>query len=146
MPMSEYPAGPCTRCGSAVEDGRCPRCTGGDEHGARLVALPTLRDGAARSSGPVRLVREYKGATVSDLLMRDEAVANRLPGELRGVLDAVREGNLAAAEQALDSALGRVLCGPGAARSRRRAAWFWVVVGLWFLMLATLLVLHSRGL
>lgn len=67
----------------------------------------------------LRLVREYKGPTVSAVLRAAPATLSRLPGRVCSVLDAIDRGDLAAADRRLDAALN-VLPGPGHAR---RASW-----------------------
>src|SRR5689334_5651250 len=74
----------------------------------------------------VRLVREFKGLTVADLL-RDELAA-RLPGQVRSALRHVERGDFEAAERALPGEFAPVLRGPGHFRRERRL-WF-AIVGL----------------
>ncbi len=71
----------------------------------------------------VRLVREFKGLTVADLL-RDEIV-ERLPGQARHVLRQIERGDLAAAERALPGEFAPVLAGPAPKRARR-----WVLIAV----------------
>jgi hypothetical protein len=80
----------------------------------------------------VRLVREYKGLTVADLL-RDE-ILDRLPGQARAALHHLQRGDLAAAERALPGEFAEVLRGPGAGRRLALSRL------LWFLVTAVLLV------
>ncbi len=78
----------------------------------------------------VRLVREFKGPTVADLL-RDELAA-RLPGQVRSALRHLEHGDFAAAERALPGELAPewapLLPGPGHRRRERRL--LFAVVGL----------------
>ena len=74
----------------------------------------------------VRLVREFKGLTVADLL-RDELAA-RLPGQVRSALRHIERADFAAAERALPGEFAPVLRGPGHFRRERRL-WF-AFVGL----------------
>lgn len=67
----------------------------------------------------VRLWREFKGATVADLL-RSEFV-DRLPGQVRSALQHLERGDPGAAERALPGGFPPVLPGPGVARGRQRA-------------------------
>lgn len=79
--------------------------------------------GAAEPPPPVRLVREWKGPTVADLL-RDEYAA-RLPGEVRSALRHLESGDFAAAEAQLPGEFAPILPGP-ALRRRRRTLRRWV--------------------
>jgi len=68
---------------------------------------------------PVRLLREFKGLTVADLL-RDE-LAERLPGQVRSALSAMEKGDWRTAEQAMPGAFAPVLPGPGHAPRPQQA-------------------------
>lgn len=85
--------------------------------GGALRALP----GSGLATGelpPVRLVREFKGPTVADLL-RDEFAA-RLPGQAWSAMRGIEAGDFAAAEAALPGEFAPILPGPGGrARGRR---------------------------
>ncbi len=88
------------------------------------------RDGNASAKGPlrlhtvdaggpvdgflpqVRLLREFKGLRVEDLLA-DAALAAQLPGRARSALEHIQRGDFAAAEQALPGRFGAVIPGPG---------------------------------
>lgn len=117
----------------------------GDDGGAdRSGTKPRLRavDGPVHGSAsppPVRLVREFKGLTVADLL-RDELV-ERLPGQVRSALHHAERGDWQAAEAALPGEFAPVLAGPGHHRRSRRA-WVYVLavlgacVGVWLAMWA----------
>ncbi len=74
----------------------------------------------------VRLVREWKGPTVDDLL-RDEYV-ERLPGAVHSALRHLERGDLAAADRALPGRFPPILAGPGHARDRRRAVLLLAIV------------------
>lgn len=73
----------------------------------------------------VRLVREFKGLTVADLL-RDEIV-DRLPGQVRSVLHHVERGDFATAERMLPGDFAPVLPGPTPKRSAHR---LWIALAL----------------
>ena len=94
----------------------------GGTHRLRAVA-PVAGD---EPPPAVRLVREFKGLTVADLL-RDELAA-RLPGQVRSALRHIERADFAAAERALPGEFAPVLRGPGHVRRLRRL-WF-AVVGL----------------
>lgn len=102
-------------------DGDGPQPAGGG-----LRALP----GSGLATGdlpPVRLVREFKGPTVADLL-RDEFAA-RLPGQAWSALRRIEDGDFAAAEAALPGEFAPILPGPGGrARGRRWRALILVAV------------------
>jgi hypothetical protein len=85
---------------------------------------------------PVRLLREWKGLTVADLL-RDEIV-ERLPGQLRSALQHLERRDFAAAERAVPGEFAPLLPGPGAARTGRPGRWRLVLVGLAAVGFATL--------
>ena len=103
----------------------------GAVHELRAVAGPV--DGDAPPPA-VRLVREWKGPTVADL-MRDELAA-RLPGTVRSALRHIERGDLAAAERELPGDFAPVLRGPGHRRRERR---------LWFAICALAAVLTAMG-
>jgi hypothetical protein len=69
----------------------------------------------------IRLVREWKGLTVADLL-RDEIV-DRLPGQVRSALQNIERGDYAAADRAMPGDAAPILVGPG---HRGEARWWWV--------------------
>jgi hypothetical protein len=98
--------------------------------------LRALRGGgSAELAANVRLRREFKGLTAQDLL-RNEALLAALPGQVRSALQALRRGDMAAAEACLpggfEAAAGRIVPGPGHHRSRR-LAW----LRLWVFVLAS---------
>lgn len=78
---------------------------------------------------PVKLVREFKGPTVADLL-RDEYVA-RLPGRVWSALRHIEDGDFAAADAALPGQFAPILAGPGERlrTRRRRLGWLLAAVG-----------------
>ena len=92
----------------------------GSEEGTQPMRLQRVAgpiDGSVPPP-PVRLVREFKGLTVADLL-RDEVV-DRLPGQARAVLRHIERGDHAAAERALPGDFTAVLRWPARQRWRRR--------------------------
>lgn len=89
----------------------------GPAQGLRLRSLP---GGGRAPSDPfeVRLRREFKGLTVSELVT-DLSLSERLPGQVRSALERIEEGDLAAADQLLPGRFGSVLAGPGHRRVGR---------------------------
>ena len=89
----------------------------GEQQPSRLRRVDGPLDGSvARPS--VRLVREWKGLTVADLL-RDE-ILQRLPGQARAVQRHIERGDYAAAERELPGDVARLLPWPGRERARGR--------------------------
>lgn len=66
----------------------------------------------------VRLLREWKGPTVADLL--SDELAQRLPGQMWSVLQQLERGDLAGAERRLPGQFAPLLPGPGHHRAERR--------------------------
>lgn len=98
-----------------------PDGTAGPAHRPRLRALPG--GGAGRTDpalASVRMVREWRGLTVADLLRPD--VAGRLPGQVRSALAELERGDLAAADRKLPEACAPLLPGPGHRRMAQRRA------------------------
>lgn len=107
----------CPRCGEAGKDERCPQC--GREPGAaglRLLPPPASADPDPEPVPGTRLIREFKGPTVEDLIDGSARRSEELPGQVQRVLAALESGDLPGAEAALDESLGSVLHGPGFAR------------------------------
>lgn len=92
-------------------------------HNLRAVGGPLAAD---EPPPAVRLVREFKGLMVADVL-RDELAA-RLPGQVRSALRHLECGDLAAADRALPGEFAPLLPGPGHHRRERRL--LFAVVGL----------------
>ncbi len=90
---------------------------------------------------PVRLVREFKGPTVADLL-RDEFAA-QLPGRAWSALRRLEVGDFAAAEAALPGEFAPILPGPGGRSRRRRWRVLAVVAVLAFAAAAVLSALSG---
>jgi hypothetical protein len=78
---------------------------------------------------PVRLVREYKGPLVRDVLAADGPALARLQRELERAAESIEQDEFEAADESLDRALGALLPGPGVgarrARGRRLRRWLW---------------------
>jgi hypothetical protein len=108
---------PCDADSNAVSDDDEAARSPAAGSGRRLCAVrgPLA---APEPPPPVRLVREWKGPTVADLLCDD--VAERLPGRVQSAVAAIERGDLAAAERALPGEFPPVLVGPGHARAARR--------------------------
>ena len=124
-----------SRCGGADstgvtaddDDGFANRAEGEARARLRVVHGP-VHGSEARPS--VRLVREWKGLTVADLL-RDEIV-ERLPGRVQSALEHIERGDFAGAERALPGEFSSVLPGPGHGRSQRRLLAAFVTVSAVF--------------
>jgi hypothetical protein len=131
----------CGSCGSELQAGACPACAAG----TRLRRLPPLSGIVVPDSAAlrVRLVREYKGPTVKDLLSAGERATALLPGCVRVAEKAILARDLEAAEGALDQAVARVLPGPG--RRLRSAMTTTLVVALSVALLVSILVLLLAG-
>lgn len=142
-----------SRRGPLCSGGRWPRSDSrgvnerGDERtgetsgrgGAGLRPVPGA-PGGAEPPPPVRLVREWKGPTVADLL-RDEYAA-RLPGEVRSALRHLEAGELAAAEARLPGEFAAILPGPASRRRRRSAR---ATFGVLIVALAAAAAAMARG-
>ncbi len=103
-------------------DSRRPDGGGGDRPRLRAVAGPLSE---VPAPPPVRLVREYKGLTVADM-MRDEIV-DRLPSQARRMLHCVQRGDYEGAERALPGEFAAVLQGPRGARAAGWRFWLWLL-------------------
>ena len=89
----------------------------------------------------MRLVREWKGPTVRDVLAAHDSAVEPLPGRVHAVAERVRAGDHAGAERRLDEALASLLPGPGsraAPRRARRVAWFALALALLLALAAVL--------
>ena len=98
--------------------------------GPRKLRVVSFQAAAALpgSEPALRLVREYKGPTVSALLHASPTTVSQLPGRVCNVLEAIVRGDLEGAERRLDAALN-VLRGPGSApRSTLRILGPWLLV------------------
>jgi hypothetical protein len=102
---------------------------GGGSGTGKRVPMPfgPALSGGGQPTVDVRLRREFKGLTVEELVA-DLGIDEQLPGRVQSALEAIRRGDLRAAEDALPGRFGAVLPGPGhrAGTHRRRA--FWIVV------------------
>jgi len=111
-------SGDSARAGAPTGRGALRAC-GAPDPGAPLAPPPE-----------VRLVREFKGPTVRGVLdLPDEAV-DRMPAQLRRVLDAIQRGRVAEADDAMDGALGALHAGPGHRRRAGRTLTRSLLVGL----------------
>jgi hypothetical protein len=126
----------CAACGGDLDGGsRCEVC-GGRAGGVALTVLPREL-GASVERPAVKLVRELKMPTLDRLDLDADGVLDRLPGAARSLAEAVADDDLAAADRALDDAIGAVIAGPGHVpeRTERRERgvlatilWSWCVV------------------
>jgi hypothetical protein len=88
---------------------------GSDPQRGTPVKLQTLTGGGAPPPDPrVRLLREFKGLTVGDLV-RDGQLQEQLPGRVRSAAEHLSRGELAPAEQALPGSFGEGNPGTGSA-------------------------------
>lgn len=92
----------------------------------------------------IRLVREWKGPTVRDLVAAIERPESAVPSGARTALRAIEAGDLARADAALDATVGRILPGPGA-RKVTRDWWMLLLVWLWLTLLFVAVVLALGG-
>lgn len=97
----------------------------------RLVA-PSTECTSGEPPPPVRLLREYKGPTVSDL-ERDD-VADRLPGRVTSALVHLEHGDLAAAEGELPGQFAPILPGPRRTLTWWGRCWRWLALALVLLL------------
>lgn len=130
----------CPRCAGRNDGGPCEEC--GRRRRTAFAVLAGAGGAGARDAAPVRLLREYKGPTVRDLLASPAAVLDLLPGRVRSVEEAVRAADLAAADAHMSRALGLLLPGPGHRRRRRAllAEVFTAALWVWFAALLVLLL------
>ena len=89
----------------------------GEQQPSRLRRVEGPIDGNPAPPS-VRLVREWKGLTVADLL-RDE-ILERLPGQARAVQRHIERGDYAAADRELPGDVARLLPWPRREPARRR--------------------------
>lgn len=111
-------------------EGDQPEGQSGGSQQARPRPLQALHGGGGVGDLPptaVRLVREYKGPTVADL-MRDDALVAALPGRVRSVLQQLERGDFGSADAAMDATGGRILSGPFTPRRWRRR-WLLAMLG-----------------
>lgn len=91
---------------------------GSDPQRGTPVKLQTLTGGGAPPPDPrVRLLREFKGLTVGDLV-RDGQLHEQLPGRVRSAAEHLGRGELGPAEQALPGAFGPPNAGPNSAGAK----------------------------
>jgi hypothetical protein len=85
----------------------------------------------------VRLIREFKGPTVEDLLEEESVNSQKLPAQVRDVLHAIESGDYQTASSRLDESIGGLLRGPGFRRRSSDRVCMRVLL-LLFLLLALL--------
>ena len=83
--------------------------------GLRLLPPSDSRTDSA-AAPEVRLIREFKGPTVEDLLEDDGEHNKSLPAQVRDVLHAIESGDYRRASSSLDDSIGGLLRGPGFCR------------------------------
>ena len=140
----ESETGSCGHCGGLFTGAACPSC--GQQRTAGLRVLPPLRgrNAVSEHARAVRLVREFKGPTVRDLLAAVEPPNPTLPSGVRSALRAIESGALERADGELSSAIGRLLPGPGA-RGKTRDWVMPVLIWCWLSLLVLAFVLALRG-
>ncbi len=89
----------------------------------------------------VKLVREYKGPTVEDLLEHGDSEFDHLPGRIHGVLEAIEKGDLAGADRRLEESLGTLLEGPGSDQRREFAVLMPLVFSMFLILVAATIVM-----
>lgn len=134
----------CAECSGSVVVGRCQQC--GKGLTPALKVLPPLRAPTALTiqERAVRLVREFKGPTVRDLLAGADPRASTLPSGVRSTLRAIEVGDYARADAELEGTLGKLIAGPGARKHERP----WLLPALiwcWLTLLGLAFVLALRG-
>ena len=132
----------CPECG-ATHGGGCD-CSASKvpakEAEFRLLAKAEASPGQ-EAAPEVRLIREFKGPTVEDLLMDDGETIGRLPGQVCEVVDAIEVADYRRASDRLDASIGALLRGPGF-RRRRELRLLTPLAALFFLalLIATLIL------
>lgn len=131
--MDSSPAMPpnCPQCGHALADRPCPRC---GHSGVVLSALPPLGLKTSEEPPPVRLVREYKGPTVRDLLSANEHQISRLPARMHALERALQQGDYAAADALADESAA-ALTRHEPVMTGGRSAMLLIAFALWLLAL-----------
>lgn len=122
----------CPQCGGSGET-LCgqPECEAQGVPRPHLLAVPS--DATATSppdlEQPVRLIREYKTATVDELIRRADSGEVWLPGQMEAVEAAIQRGDLPSAGEILAVGFG---AGGGSKRrwTRGRPAGWWIVAAL----------------
>jgi len=99
-----------------------------------------LTDEPPATAPEVKLLREFKGLTVAELV-QDLALSEQLPGLARSALHHVEQGDLAAAEQSLPGSFGSVLPGPGHRRPQATARFGRLLVAVLALAAAAFVLL-----
>ena len=133
----ESPRIVCPECGEAHQHTPCEHCGHVAE---RMRALPPDPGGEEpKPCPPTRLVREFKGPTIEDLIVEDEEV-DLLPGRVQAVLRAIEQGDLARADRGLDRAVGSLIPGPGFGRRDDTALTLAILVALFVSMVCTTLL------
>ncbi len=111
----------CEVCGATHGDGDvCAVSADSTAEVANLRLLPAGSSETAPTNPPeVRLIREFKGPTVEDLLEDEADKTAKLPAQVREVLHAIESGDYRRASSSLDESIGGLLQGPGFRRRSR---------------------------
>jgi len=126
----------CPYCGGEA-DRPCSHCGGSGSTVLRVVAR-SQRPQPDDASGRVRLLREYKGPTVQELMASPEPAADLLPGRVHSTPPAISQG--APGFAAPGSEMATVLRGPGFGRRRTISLILPAILWLWFGLLLCLVV------
>ena len=114
----------------------CPAC--GASAGGVVLTVLTGDAGPASAPAEVPIVRELKLPTLDHLDLDAVGWGDDLPRSVQAAEAALEEGDLAAADELLDRALGCVIAGPG--HERRAPRYNLVAVALWVWCAVLLLV------
>lgn len=134
----------CADCSGSVVGRRCQVCGKGVTQALRALPPLPARATLTIEQRAVRLVREFKGPTVRDLIAGADPQAATLPGGVRSTLRAIEVGDYAKADTELAGTLGKLLHGPGSRREER--AWLLpLLIWCWLTLLGLAFVLALRG-
>ena len=111
------------------------------------VVLTILRGDAGQTATPaeVPMVRELKLPTLDHPDLDATMLDDGLPKTAQAVEDALEEGDLLAADELLDRALGCVIAGPGHERRTRGVHLVPIVLWVWCAVLVLVFVVGWLG-
>ena len=102
--------GKCPECGASLDEHDACALCGVEVQSSSLKALPPLEEGSD-SPPRVNLVRELKMPSVGHLVEGPDDQVLQLGDTLKSVEEAIEGGDLPAADEMLDGALGDALTG-----------------------------------